>query len=76
LISALEVNLSTKIVATYYYLLSLIKNKKEQHPAKPDSQALNSKHGVKWLSDMEKFFSAAHAQRGILLVNPCRVREA
>lgn len=53
-----------------------IKNKKEQHPAKPDSQALNPKHGVKWLSDIEKFFSAAHAQRGILLVNPCGVREA
>ncbi|WP_313602816.1 hypothetical protein [Comamonas jiangduensis] len=53
-----------------------IKNKKEQHPAKPDSQALNPKHGVKWLSDIEKFFSATHAQRRILLVNPCTVREA
>jgi hypothetical protein len=53
-----------------------IKNKKEQHASKPDSQALNPKHGVKWLSDIEKFFSAAHAQRRILLVNPCRVREA
>jgi hypothetical protein len=53
-----------------------IKNKKEQHPAKPDRQALNLKHGVKWLSVIEKFFSAAHVRRRILLEHPRGVREA
>ena len=53
-----------------------IKNKKEKHAVKLDNQALNPKHGVKWLSDIEKFFSAAHVRRRILLEHPRGVREA